>query len=527
MVYGGIAATCRNGMGFVRHTLEDDSMNFLQDYTAISLLVGAALLMVAMYFGRHPAQHAIISASRVAHNALRLSARAVKSTEALLRQRNRDVLLARGELEAETELEREFQRIQTILSRDLAGFPALQRKIADLVERVDVDYQSTVDVPPAPTAWVKAVETVAGLEDCAKDRMAGNVLGEIHKTLKRQQKEVLDDYRKQSARRHALLHRMAPRWRELSGYLRDVGRTVAGLPERAAMADRRMEEYEQIRRQSDKSLHKLSSSAMTQFFISLLVLLIAMGGAVINFNLIALPMSEMVGGGSYLGPFKTSNVAAMVIILVEAAMGLFLMEALRITRLFPLITMMDDRMRRRLGWIAFALLLTLAGVESALAFMRDRIAADNEALRQTLSGAEHLVRTGAYAWIPTAGQMVLGFILPFALTFVAIPLESFIHSARTVTGMILLGLVQITAWLLRVLGSLCLTLGKLTVALYDVLIFFPLWIECRLLVCKESRYVRIEPAVPASIGEGDDERDVFETCGAPSLTDSDGATKSA
>src|SRR3972149_5346586 len=26
-------------------------------------------------------------------------------------------------------------------------------------------------------------------------------------------------------------------------------------------------------------------------------------------NLIALPMSEMVGGGSYIGPFKTSNVA--------------------------------------------------------------------------------------------------------------------------------------------------------------------------------------------------------------------------
>lgn len=498
-------------------------MDFLQDYSAASLLVGAALLMAAMYFGRHPAQQAIISASRVAHNALRLSARAVKSAEALLRQRNRDVLLAQGELEAETELEREFERIQTILSRDMAGYPALQRKIADLVERVDEDYKSTFDVPPVPPAWVQAVETVAGLEACAKDRMAGNVLGEIHKTLKRQQKEVLDDYRKQSARRHALLHRMAPRWRELSRHLRDVGRAVAGLPERAAMADRRMDEYEQIRRQSDKSLHKLSSSSMTQFFISLLVLFIAVGGAVINFNLIALPMSEMVGGGSYLGPFKTANVAAMVIILVEAAMGLFLMESLRITRLFPLITMMDDRMRRRLGWIAFAILLTLAGVESALAFMRDRIAADNEALRQTLAGVEHLAHGGTYAWIPTMGQMVLGFILPFALTFVAIPLESFVHSARTVTGMALLGLLQIAAWLLRILGSLCLTLGKLTVALYDVLIFFPLWIECRLLASRQSKYMLIEPASTENLGEFGE----IETCADSRLPDGDGATKSA
>lgn len=497
-------------------------MDFLQDYSAASLLVGAALLMAAMYFGRHPAQQAIIGASRVAHNALRLSARAVKSAEALLRQRNRDVLLAQGELEAETELEREFERIQTILSRDLAGFPALQRKISDLVERVDEDYKSTFDVPPTPPAWVQAVETVAGLEACSKDRMAGNVLGEIHKTLKRQQKEVLDDYRKQSARRHALLHRMAPRWRELSGHLRDVGRAMARLPERAAMADRRMEEYEQIRRQSDKSLRKLSSSSMTQFFISLLVLLIAVGGAVINFNLIALPMSEMVGGGSYLGPFKTANVAAMVIILVEAAMGLFLMEALRITRLFPLIAMMDDRMRRRLGWIAFAILLTLAGVESALAFMRDRIAADNEALRQTLAGVEHLARGGTYAWIPTMGQMVLGFILPFALTFVAIPLESFVHSTRTVAGMALLGLLQIAAWLLRVLGTLCLTLGKITVALYDVLIFFPLWIECRLLASRQSKYMLVEPASAEGLGEYGE----IEACADARLSD-DGATKSA
>ena len=30
------------------------------------------------------------------------------------------------------------------------------------------------------------------------------------------------------------------------------------------------------------------------------------GGAVINFNLIALPMSEMVGGGSYIGGWKST-----------------------------------------------------------------------------------------------------------------------------------------------------------------------------------------------------------------------------
>ena len=127
---------------------------------------------------------------------------------------------------------------------------------------------------------------------------------------------------------------------------------------------------------------------MTQFAIAALVLLIAIGGAIINFNLIALPMSEMVGGASYIGPFKTSDVAGLVIILVELTMGLFLMESLRITRLFPIIGAMDDKMRHRMIIITFTLLAILAGVESALAFMRDRIAHDMEALRQTLAGAE-------------------------------------------------------------------------------------------------------------------------------------------
>jgi hypothetical protein len=214
---------------------------------------------------------------------------------------------------------------------------------------------------------------------------------------------------------------------------------------------------------------------MTQFFISGFVLLIAIGGAVINFNLIALPMSEMVGGGSYIGGFKTSNVAAMVIILVEIAMGLFLMESLRITRLFPIIGHMDDKMRTRMILVTFIILLILASVESSLAFMRDRIAADMQALRQTLAKIESTEVQNS--WIPTVGQMVLGFVLPFALTFVAIPLESFVQSFRTVAGSVMAALMRWIAFVLRLLGNISLHLGKLLVNLYDLLIFPPLWVE--------------------------------------------------
>jgi hypothetical protein len=205
------------------------------------------------------------------------------------------------------------------------------------------------------------------------------------------------------------------------------------------------------------------------------VLLIAIGGAVINFNLIALPMSEMVGGGSYIGNFKTSNIAALVIILVEVAMGLYLMESLRITHLFPVIGHMDDKMRTRMIWVTFTILLILAGVESALAFMRDRIAADMQALRQALATVEtaHPVSS----WIPTVGQMVMGFILPFALTFVAIPLESFVQSSRTVFGSAVASLLRLIAFGLRLLGNVVRYIGVFLMNLYDLLIFPPLWLE--------------------------------------------------
>jgi hypothetical protein len=186
-------------------------------------------------------------------------------------------------------------------------------------------------------------------------------------------------------------------------------------------------------------------------------------------------MSEMVGGGSYIGSWKTSDVAALVIILVEVAMGLYLMESLRITRLFPVIGQMDDRTRVRMAWVTFSILLVLAGIESSLALMRDRIAADMMALRQSLAAVEP-VETPT-SMIPTVGQMVMGFILPFALMFVGIPLETFVNSSRNVLGAGLALLLRATAFCLRLLGNAAAAVAELMVHLYDVVIFLPLWLD--------------------------------------------------
>jgi hypothetical protein len=71
----------------------------------------------------------------------------------------------------------------------------------------------------------------------------------------------------------------------------------------------------------------------------------------------------------------------------------------------------------------------------------------------------------------------MGFILPVALVFVANPLETFIHSLRTVLGLIGIGMMRAVSLLLRVFGNGMRHIGTLAERLYDLPLFVPLWIE--------------------------------------------------
>ncbi len=447
---------------------------------AVSILMWAAILVVLMYLARTPAHQSIAAMSRVVSNAFRMAAKSLLIAEERLVKRNREVLLASGMEACERSIEREFHRMDAVIKRDLSGYPALNRSISDLVAKIDEDYTQCAEIPPAPSSWVNAVEAVAKIKNTG-DTVTGKVLTDIKSTINEQHRDAMEEYRKSTSERHTVLGKLSPYWRDMVSKMDTVGKTINGIQERSGMIDKKMKEFEDLKANVDRASRTLASSSVTQFVVSGLVLLIAIGGAAINFNLIALPMSEMVGGGSYIGPYKTSSIAAMVIIMVEAAMGLYLMEALRITNLFPVIGSMNDRMRIRMLIVTFSILFILASVEASLAYMRDMIAADTAALRQSLATTGTV--TAAGSWIPTAGQMVMGFILPFALTFVAIPLESFVQSSRTVIGIIAAWFLRAFSFTLRLCGWFVRNSGKVFIALYDLMIFPALRIE-RLVVHK-------------------------------------------
>jgi hypothetical protein len=444
---------------------------------ALSILVLALLGMVFLYAARRPMHDLLHAVGGLIGAPLRVGARWLSNSANAMRQRNKAVLLAHGRQEVGNRIEREFERLAATVKRDLQGYPTLQRKLLDEITRIEEDYRKCGEVPPPSPDWVEAVAAVANVKSGSE--MVQSILEEIKRSVDKMHEKTLGEYRRSYETRHKILEGFMPFWRSVDKTLTEVDKKLTELQNGAGAVDAHMEKYEAINAKTDKAEQMLTVSAFTQFAIALLVMAVAAGGAFINFKLIALPMSEMVGAGDYLtSSLRTSEVAALVIILVEASMGLFLMEGLRITHLFPSIAGLNDRMRRRMMWIALVLLFTLAGVEAALALMRDMLIADKQALLQSLATAAPSAATDGWVGrIPTIGQMLLGFILPLALAFIAIPLESLIHSSRTVGGVLLAAGVDGLALLLRIASSIVRRAARVLITLYDVAIVLPLLVE--------------------------------------------------
>jgi hypothetical protein len=445
--------------------------------TALSVLVLLVVAMIALYAARTPMHGLLRGLGHAVSSPLRLAGRWLFATAEEMKRRNKEVLLAQGRRETGQRIEREFERVNLIVKRDLEGYPVLQRRLLEEVTRIEEDYKKCGEVPPPPPDWVEAVAAVAQIKTGGGE-VVQKILEEIRLTIERIHEKAIGEYRSAFEERHDILESAMPHWRSVDAMLKQVDRKITGLQDSAAAVDSQMDKYQKIAAKADEAETTLTNSAFTQFTIASIVLAVALGGAFVNFKLIALPMSEMVGAADYLtASLRTSEVAALVIILVEASMGLFLMESLRITHLFPRIANLSDQTRRRMIWISLILLVTLAGIEAALALMRDMLIADKQALLQSLAATQPVVSEGWVGRIPTAGQMILGFILPFALAFVAIPLESFIHAARTVSGVVLVNLVRALAFTARILGNVARHASRVLLHVYDLLIVVPLMIE--------------------------------------------------
>ena len=450
---------------------------YISSNALLSAIFWVFALATLLYLARQPAHRMILNLAQALHNALRIAAKAMALTHDRLAARNREVLLAAGREAAEQTIEREFERIDATVKRDLVHYPALHRGLSDCVAEIEEDYRKSSETPPPPPGWSEAVGAVANIQ--SKDNPAvAKILGLIHGSMVEAEEEAIAAYREASSDRHKHLNHMMPKWRQVSQALGKVDRNVKSLLKRSESIDRHMDDYQNIIQDTERAERTLAASSMIHFVIAGAVLAVAVGGAMINFSLIARPMSEMVGGTNMVAGFRTADIAALVIIFVEMSMGLFLMESMRITRLFPMIGALPDKTRRRMMWATFAILLSLACVEVGLAYMREMLLQDELATNAVLRGTSgQSDMHSSFEWITMFAQMGMGFVLPFALIFVAIPLETFVQSSRNVFGAAAAALLKLFAFSLRLLATACRYGGAVLVEAYDVLIFGPLWLE--------------------------------------------------
>ncbi len=454
-----------------------ESIYLWPERPVLSLLFLVGLSMLFLWAAREPMLRLLSGLGRGLDGALSGVAQRCRESAERLARRNREALLAEGELELRGRIQRELHRIDASFSEKLGHFAKLHRRLDDLAVRLDDDYQHCGGSPPEVPGWASAVEAVSAIPN-GGDPNVMKVLDGIRVSLADAAKRALALYRDETRVRHKLLGRMRPAWKEVRGLLsrmKDIAAQTLGV---TARIDRCVDEFQALAAARKSKDADPTWSPMKPFLVSLLVLAVAFGGAFINFQLIALPMSELVPAGSRVGGVQVATLAALVIVLMETAVGIFVMDMLGITDLFPKLATASAGRRRLILCLGLAGLFFLAAVESSLAVLREHIVEADATLKLALAGAtETVVAAPATSSIPVIGQAVLGFVLPWILAMVAIPLESFLDSGKHVVPK--LGVLALHG-LGHVAGALALGARMLTVAgssLYDVYVSIPLRLE--------------------------------------------------
>ncbi len=441
-------------------------------FLSIATLVASS--MIFLYLARTPLQLALQALDDGIAGGLTKISNWIKEVVVKMQEKNKKVLLESSIADSEQKIAQEFKRLETSYTKHLADYPALHLKLDESIANIDADFKECGQAVPEAPGWNDAVESIAKIKGTATgDRVIENMLKELHKSAVDGEKMALAEMRKTASKRHKILSSLAPIWNKILKTMNVVNSKVSLVLEASSKIEKYMKEYESVRDGGADSIDMLSSRAAKVFIFSIIVIVIAGFGAFINFQLIALPMSELVPAGTRVLGLQVSDVSALVIVMLEIVLGIFLMEALGITSIFPQISHMTSSKRRILLYAALLGLLFLASVEAALAVLRDHIAETNAATTQALAGKSAISADSENSQITVIGQATLGFILPWILAMVAVPLEMLIESGQHVLNKLLILVIVLFGYLIGAIAHLINTIMKIIIHIYDAYIIIP------------------------------------------------------
>jgi hypothetical protein len=450
-----------------------EALNFWQNMSPLAITGVVIGSMLFLFLARTPIHQAFESLSEGTGGGFRRIGEWAKKLADKMRERDRKVLLESGISAAENKMREEFIRVEASYSKHLKDFPGLQRKIDDNISRIEGDYRECGQATPEAPGWNDAVASIAKLKGSSGDRIIEKMLAEIHKSAVEGEKRALSELRNTTAKRHKILSSMAPAWKNIGKTLKEVGEQVSGVLETTKRIDKYMAQFEKVQKGGEDSIDMLASRANKMFIFSLIMIAIAAAGVFVNFNIIALPVSELVPGDTRILGMPVSKFSAMVIICLEVMCGIFLTEAMGMTNIIPHIGMMTRGKRRLILFVSLIFLFLLACVEASLGILREALVESDALQKQALAGVAQTGLSASTSKFTVIGQAGLGFILPWILAMVAIPLEMLIETSQHVFYKLLILVVNLFGYFCNMIGYLIEYLIKILIHLYDAYIIVP------------------------------------------------------
>lgn len=294
-----------------------------------------------------------------------------------------------------------------------------------------------------------------------------------------------------------------PRLREVADKLT---KTQQEFDKHADDVNKAFVEFEQIVKSEDRTAVAAKASIFVPWLIAVIITAIALAGVFLNFFLIERPMSEIVGEGARIGGVGLPAVAAIVVIFLEFVAGVILMDAAGFTKLIPAFHSMTQRSRKIMFFVAFGFLCAFSVLEITLSIVREQIIEQQQQTRdianqalmgvapvpdapapeaatpgeQPAAAATESQRPNVFGLqLSTFAQVILAAIIPWLLAAAALPLETIVRNSVFMLSIATSYAMLFLSFIFKTLSVFFKSIGLFALAIYDAIIFAPLWVERR------------------------------------------------
>lgn len=302
--------------------------------------------------------------------------------------------------------------------------------------------------------------------------------------------------------------------RNESPRLKDVAEKLVKIEhdfnKNASDVNKAFTEFEEIVRSEDRKSIAARASIVVPWLIAVLITAIALAGVFLNFFLIERPMAEIVGEGARIGGIGLPTFAAIIVIFLEFVTGVILMDSAGFTRLIPAFHSMSANGRRIMLIVSFAFLSLFSVMEMTLSIVREQIIEQD---RETDRLAAQIVGPVLTAPAPSAdapaavetaapepqranvfglelstfAQLILAGLIPWLLAAAALPLETIIRNSVFIVSIFASFALIFMGFISKTISAVLKNVGVFVLAIYDFIIFLPLFIQRRYMQAKHAR----------------------------------------